>query len=775
MTALDHPSWVPVRAIAEQPTRPRRRVSLRLDSLEGREQPGSVLVGLASGVLIDPLAAMALVVGEMAFRGPDAITRTGPPAGTSELPRSDSGPLAPANPAPPSLTGAADSGSSFAPTEVTAGSAVPPAGRDVPDVSFADSSQFVPPVLVPASTEPSGGTGGRADSWTPGEPVSVPGGGLDARTRGAGGANPASVPISMAEQQAGKPTANTVASAPGTMLPPAVGGRVGADTATIHSAVGDARIKLNGHGHALTGLSSAAVPAVLAGRSALRYGVFGFSVNGVRPGGIATVDLTLPAGSNPDGWYKQDRATGALSRFDFDGYTGAVIHGNTVTLSLRDGGRGDDDGIINGVVLDPGGPGYGDPVQIVTGATVREVTFSGPDLINIVADPGTPAYPDPPHWVDTDLNGSIDAPGDHALPVGYPRDRDAVVSARFAAAISNWPYPPSNYNLMVRGSNTLSATQPYYFTVPPTPVALDGTDLVLAPTTIYDPFPGTVNYGSLVINWQFSSNGGLSWQSAGRSQDELYVTLDTPVGGPVWHTPLNIGAQGAAMIGATTAAQVITETMKAFETRTVTTRNINPAFNAKPLTYYKQWDTMNTTAAAILTDPDFDGQCGAFAELFVIALRRKGVTTPMNLVTITALDQQELMFINNWSFAPEGDSGDPRYPFQNAYADATRNIIRKSAGVWEYYWGTPAEVTDLEGVPGQNTTNPRSIFQNHQLVAVGTKIYDPSYGNVFDSLQEWEDGSVAGLGKLDNPNERILIRKHFDGVTDTFPASSIPV
>jgi hypothetical protein len=30
-------------------------------------------------------------------------------------------------------------------------------------------------------------------------------------------------------------------------------------------------------------------------------------------------------------------------------------------------------------------------------ATVAEVTFSGPDLINIVADPGTPAYPSPPH------------------------------------------------------------------------------------------------------------------------------------------------------------------------------------------------------------------------------------------------------------------------------------------------------------------------------------------------------------------------------------------
>ena len=64
----------------------------------------------------------------------------------------------------------------------------------------------------------------------------------------------------------------------------------------------------------------------------------------------------MPAGFTPDGYVKQDPATGALQRFDFDGTTGAVVNGDVVTLHFVDGGRGDADGVANGVIVDPGGP-----------------------------------------------------------------------------------------------------------------------------------------------------------------------------------------------------------------------------------------------------------------------------------------------------------------------------------------------------------------------------------------------------------------------------------
>ncbi len=74
-----------------------------------------------------------------------------------------------------------------------------------------------------------------------------------------------------------------------------------------------------------------------------------------------------------------------------------------------------------------------------------------------------------------------------------------------------------------------------------------------------------------------------------------------------------------------------------------------------------------------------------------------------------------------------------------------------------YKWiGTP-EVTDQAGVGGQNSTNPQSLFGNHQIVKVVTKdgsgndvttFYDPSYGLTYTSLANMEATVIAGYIKL---------------------------
>src|SRR5262249_47193292 len=42
--------------------------------------------------------------------------------------------------------------------------------------------------------------------------------------------------------------------------------------------------------------------------------------------------------------------------FTFDGTTGAEFRDGLIVLHLMDGGRGDDDRLANGVIVDPGGP-----------------------------------------------------------------------------------------------------------------------------------------------------------------------------------------------------------------------------------------------------------------------------------------------------------------------------------------------------------------------------------------------------------------------------------
>src|SRR5262249_4949882 len=134
------------------------------------------------------------------------------------------------------------------------------------------------------------------------------------------------------------------------------------DTKQVHAAT----LRSNSDGssitvEALNGLTLSNIraieaPAANARNVNLPLGLFGFDVHGMAPGGAATVRLALPEGSALNHYFKQD-STGALQRFDFDGSTGAEFNGNVVTLHFVDGGRGDADGVANGVVVDPGGPG----------------------------------------------------------------------------------------------------------------------------------------------------------------------------------------------------------------------------------------------------------------------------------------------------------------------------------------------------------------------------------------------------------------------------------
>ncbi len=86
-------------------------------------------------------------------------------------------------------------------------------------------------------------------------------------------------------------------------------------------------------------------------------GMFSFRVEGL----LSTVDapatifvsIWLPQVFDPaDDWQKYDEATGEVT--DFSEH--ATYNGNRVTLRLVDGGVGDQDGVVNGVIVDPSGP-----------------------------------------------------------------------------------------------------------------------------------------------------------------------------------------------------------------------------------------------------------------------------------------------------------------------------------------------------------------------------------------------------------------------------------
>ncbi len=116
-------------------------------------------------------------------------------------------------------------------------------------------------------------------------------------------------------------------------------------------------------------LSNGELPAELRLKEGLPYGLFSFvignlPVNAASPA-VVDVDIYLPqalaAGS---GWYKYDEVQGVLSDFSAQ----ATIDGRHVVLRLTDGGAGDADGVVNGVIVDPSGPVGPDTLSSSTGS-----------------------------------------------------------------------------------------------------------------------------------------------------------------------------------------------------------------------------------------------------------------------------------------------------------------------------------------------------------------------------------------------------------------------
>ncbi len=80
-------------------------------------------------------------------------------------------------------------------------------------------------------------------------------------------------------------------------------------------------------------------------------GAFDITVGGVTPGGITHLTLTLPSPANA----VVKLIDGAWEPFTHDGTTGATLSsdGLTVSVDLADGGRGDNDGVADGTIVDP--------------------------------------------------------------------------------------------------------------------------------------------------------------------------------------------------------------------------------------------------------------------------------------------------------------------------------------------------------------------------------------------------------------------------------------
>ena len=87
----------------------------------------------------------------------------------------------------------------------------------------------------------------------------------------------------------------------------------------------------------------------------LEYGLFRFNVGNIKPGATVTLDLFFPEELPPETTYWKFGKTSETPVSHWY-MIPCTIDGNRLTISIEDGGLGDDDLIANGKIQDDGGP-----------------------------------------------------------------------------------------------------------------------------------------------------------------------------------------------------------------------------------------------------------------------------------------------------------------------------------------------------------------------------------------------------------------------------------
>jgi uncharacterized repeat protein (TIGR02543 family) len=96
------------------------------------------------------------------------------------------------------------------------------------------------------------------------------------------------------------------------------------------------------------------------------YGLLDFTINGLTPGDTVVVEVTMPGNIPAQSvYYKYQNEQFS----QYNNVTGLNDGDQTFIITLTDGGPGDEDGVANGTIVEPGGPGVllvGGPATVPT-------------------------------------------------------------------------------------------------------------------------------------------------------------------------------------------------------------------------------------------------------------------------------------------------------------------------------------------------------------------------------------------------------------------------
>ncbi len=398
-------------------------------------------------------------------------------------------------------------------------------------------------------------------------------------------------------------------------------------------------------------------------------------------------------------------------------------------------------------VVDEGGFTCTETVRVeATSVSALEVNFSGEHNHTIVKDDGEVEYT-APHWRDNSipLDGDADdIPTDIKHPICYESGKSLVVSAKFKVHELTVPFTARVRAACSDGIHLPIKTAVYNLATQTIDLSnVVSTPLASSKVNYYNPFE---------IQWEISFDGGSTWCSAGVTKNPLYVTLGKPIQPytpptipgetafeevKLFHTLVHHGCTNAKDV--TSLTQVLNNVWQDFTDREV--RRVD----GTQMTYYANYQCTSTTTNTILETGD--GQCGSWSRLFLDILKAQGIDYQNEYIIIgvdpNVTNGSRILFIKEWIFnANGGTSGDSNLPFLNTFLGGDPPISNNT-----YNW-TYAEVNDMEGESGQGTPNPASIFGNHQIVLINGTYYDPSYGQNYSSLLDFDVIAIDAFVQL---------------------------
>ena len=332
-------------------------------------------------------------------------------------------------------------------------------------------------------------------------------------------------------------------------------------------------------------------------------------------------------------------------------------------------------------------------------------------------------------------------------PVAYVSGQTPMIGADISFICnSNVDYS----TWFIRGKNSLGNDLPYQL------ITLDGNRIRYLKRFASTAFPtNTVLYfEDFEIEWQIAPPDPFfpsipqddKWTTIFTSSNKLYVTHKDP--NPLnsichqytdryHHSLIHIGCSRGHAIN--TPFQFITNLWNYFSLRTVQDAQGNDLY------YYKEYFCNNTCTPQLLSTKD--GQCGAWATFIIDILKAQGMMPEpysRNYTQVEASGDDIAFLVKDWDFTDNGNIPDtdkakgykyvliPEQDFSGTGIPKLDPFFQN--GRYNFLYGDDA-VDNTMTIPGQNKSNPASIFYNHQFSFIASKHYDPSYGIIHNESE----------------------------------------